>query len=72
MVVGRVARPRGALLYAINVTAHRELRAGEPYVGEIVPVYPATQDLPTRTIRTTIAKNLDHLIAERVDALPRA
>jgi len=31
------------LLPEINVTAHRELRGDEPYVGEIVPVYGASQ-----------------------------
>jgi len=56
-VSGRVTR--AGLLPEINVTAHRELRGDEPYVGEIVPVYGASKDLPTRTIRTTIAKNLD-------------
>ncbi len=69
-VSGRVTRV--GLLPEINVTAHRELRGDEPYVGEIVPVYGATKDLPSRTIRTTIAKNLDRLIATRVDALPPA
>ena len=67
---GRVTR--AGLLPEINVTAHRELRGDEPYVGEIVPVYGASKDLPTRTIRTTIAKNLDRLIGARVDALPPA
>jgi len=69
-VSGRVTR--AGLLPEINVAAHRELRGEEPYVGEIVPVYGATKDLPTRTIRTTIAKNLDRLVSARVDALPPA
>jgi ATP-dependent DNA helicase RecG len=69
-VSGRVTR--AGLLPEINVTAHRELRGDEPYVGEIVPVYGASKDLPTRTIRTTIAKNLDRLVSARVDALPPA
>jgi ATP-dependent DNA helicase RecG len=69
-VSGRVTR--AGLLPEINVAAHRELRGDEPYVGEIVPVYGATKDLPTRTIRTTIAKNLDRLVSARVDALPPA
>jgi ATP-dependent DNA helicase RecG len=68
--VGRVTR-RGLLL-GLNVTAHRKLREGDEYAGEIVPIYAATKDLPTRVIRTTIAKNLERLIAERVDALPPA
>jgi ATP-dependent DNA helicase RecG len=69
-VSGRVTR--AGLLPEINVTAHRELRGDEPYVGEIVPVYGASKDLPTRTIRTTIAKNLERLVSARVDALPPA
>jgi ATP-dependent DNA helicase RecG len=67
-VSGRVTR--AGLLPEINVTNHKELRDDEPYVGEIVPVYGATKDLASRTIRTTIAKNLDRLLSERVDALP--
>ncbi len=69
-VSGRVART--GLLREINVSAHRELRADEPYVGEIVPVYAASKDLPSRTIRATIAKNLDRLVRARIDALPPA
>jgi ATP-dependent DNA helicase RecG len=69
-VSGRVTR--AGLLPEINVTAHRELRGDEPYVGEIVPVYGASKDLPTRTIRTTIAKNLARLVGARTDALPPA
>jgi ATP-dependent DNA helicase RecG len=67
-VSGRVTR--AGLLAEINVTAHKGLRADEPYVGEMVPVYGATKELPSRTIRTTIAKNLDRLLSGRVDALP--
>ena len=67
-VSGRVTRAGGQP--EMNVSAHRELRMDEPYVGEIVPVYGATKELPSRTIRSTIAKNLDRLIGERADALP--
>jgi len=69
-VSGRVTR--AGLLPELNVTAHRELRDDQPFVGEIVPVYGATKDLPSRTIRATIAKNLDRLVKARVDALPPA
>ena len=69
-VSGRVTR--AGLLPEMNVTAHKELRDDEPYVGEIVPVYGATKELPSRTIRTTIAKNLAALVESRVDALPPA
>ncbi len=67
-VSGRVVRT--GLLREINVGAHRELRPGEVFNGEIVPVYAASKDLPSRTIRTTIAKNLARLVDARVDALP--
>jgi ATP-dependent DNA helicase RecG len=65
---GRVAR--GARGLEINVTSHRVLREGEAYAGEIVPVYAATKELTSRQIRTTIGKNLPHLIGRRADALP--
>ncbi|HEY4440491.1 MAG TPA: ATP-dependent DNA helicase RecG [Candidatus Elarobacter sp.] len=67
-VAGRVTR--GGLLPELNVTAHRVLRGAEEYEGEIVPVYAATKDLPSKTIRTVIARNLDRLIAQRHDAIP--
>src|SRR5579875_702282 len=40
---------RGRLFPELNVTAHRLLRDGE-YRGEIVPVYPATAELPSPAI----------------------
>ena len=67
-VAGRVAR--NGLLPEINVATHRVLRPGEQYQGEIVPVYAASKELPSRTIRTVIAKNLARLIAQHPDALP--
>ena len=69
-VAGRVAR--AGLLPEINVSAHRALREDEVYQGEIVPVYAATKELSTRTIRGVIAKNLERLIAQQTDALPPA
>jgi ATP-dependent DNA helicase RecG len=68
-VAGRVARG-GTLLPEINVGAHKLLRENERYEGEIIPIYAASKDLPTRTIRSAIAKNLDRLIAQHTDALP--
>ncbi|BDE06223.1 ATP-dependent DNA helicase RecG [Vulcanimicrobium alpinum] len=67
-VAGRVAR--SGLLPEINVASHKTLRPGERYEGEIVPVYGATKELPSRQIRTLIAKNLERLIAQHPDALP--
>ena len=69
-VTGRVARK--GLLTSLNVMTHKLLREGEPYVGEIVPVYGATKDLPSRQIRTIVSKNLDALIERRRDVLPKA
>jgi ATP-dependent DNA helicase RecG len=69
-VAGRVTR--AGLLPEINVTSHKLLRDDERYEGEIVPIYAATKDLPTRTIRAVISKNLGRLIAGQVDALPPA
>ena len=69
-VAGRVTR--AGLLPEINVTSHKLLRESERYEGEIVPVYAATKELPTRAIRNVIAKNLDRLIAQHTDALPPA
>lgn len=67
-VAGRVTR--AGLLPEINVTTHRVLPPGEVYEGEIVPVYAATKELPSRTIRTVIAKNLERMIAAHGDPLP--
>jgi ATP-dependent DNA helicase RecG len=67
-VAGRVTRT--GLLPEINVGTHKLLRDDEPFEGEIVPVYGATKELPSRTIRTVIAKNIDRLVAQHADALP--
>jgi len=67
-VAGRVTR--AGLLPEINVSTHRVLRDDERWRGEIVPVYAASKELPSRAIRTAIAKNLDRLIGMRPDALP--
>jgi len=67
---GRVARK--GLLTSLNVMTHKLLHEGEPYLGEIVPVYGATKDLPSRQIRTIVKKNLAGLIAGRHDVLPRS
>ncbi|HEX3463139.1 MAG TPA: ATP-dependent DNA helicase RecG, partial [Candidatus Elarobacter sp.] len=68
-VAGRVSG--AGFLREINVTAHRVLRENEVFQGEIIPVYAASKDLPSRIIRSTIAKNLDRLIAQHTDALPQ-
>lgn len=67
-VAGRVTR--AGLLPEINVTNHKTLGETQRFEGEIVPVYPASKELPTRAIRAAIGKNLDRLIAQHGDALP--
>ena len=67
-VAGRVAG--AGFLREINVATHKLLRENERYEGEIIPVYGATKELPSRVIRTAIVKNLDRLIAQHADALP--
>ena len=67
-VAGRVAG--AGFLREINVATHKLLRENERYEGEIIPVYGATKELPSRAIRTVIAKNLDRLVAQHADALP--
>jgi len=47
---------------ALNVTQYSQLRDGETYHGEMVPVYRASKDLPTRKIASVVAKNLPRLI----------
>ncbi len=54
----------------MNVTNHRELLDDDIYVGEIVPVYPATKDLSSRQIRTVIARNMTTLLETAYDGLP--
>ena len=54
----------------INVSTHRVFGESESYAGEIVPVYRATKDLPTRRIRQIIAKNLPRLLTMPLDDLP--
>jgi ATP-dependent DNA helicase RecG len=67
-VAGRVTR--AGLLPEINVGTHKLLREDERFEGEIIPVYGATKELPSRVIRTVIAKNIDRLIGQQTDALP--
>ncbi|MGH7727637.1 MAG: ATP-dependent DNA helicase RecG [Vulcanimicrobiaceae bacterium] len=71
---GRAALHRrgGALRVELNVLAHRILAEGEPYRGAIAPVYPASKELPSRTIATTIARNRERLAATLDEVLPSA
>ena len=71
-VSGRVQTKtrRGAVTIEMNVTHHRVLSGDEEWRGEIVPVYPATKDVPTRILRGIIAKNLSRLLVGTQELLP--
>ena len=71
-VHGRVQakRRRGGVTIEMNVMHHRVLGEDEAFEGEIVPVYPATKDLPARTIRSVIARNLPRLLESVEETLP--
>ena len=73
-VHGRVQakRRRGAVTIEMVVMHHRALPEGADFEGEIVPIYPATKDLPSRTIRSVIAKNLPRLLDPLEERLPDA
>jgi ATP-dependent DNA helicase RecG len=73
-VHGRAAlkRSRGAALVELNVLNHKILAADEPYRGAMVPVYPATKELPSRTIAATIERNLESLASYVHDVLPES
>ncbi len=59
-VRGRVERTFSGPTVA--VTQHALLAEGEPYEGELVPVYRASKDLATRKIATVVRKNLTRLL----------
>ena len=63
-------RRRGAVGLELVVMHHRVLQDDAEWQGEIVPVYPATKDLPSRTIRTIIQRNLPGLLASVQERLP--
>ena len=69
-VRGRGERTLGGV--KLRVSSHRVFAEGEPYVGEIVPIYRATKDLPSRRIRAIVAANLGRLLALELDELPAA
>ncbi len=46
----------------VNVGHYRILAEGERYRGELVPIYRASKDLPTRKIALVVKKNLSRLL----------
>jgi ATP-dependent DNA helicase RecG len=70
-VRGRVERTLAGPV--VNVSQYAQLGPGEPYRGELVPVYRASKDLATRKIASVIKKNLPQLLADLDgDPLPEA
>jgi ATP-dependent DNA helicase RecG len=70
-VRGRLERSLAEPL--INVAHYRILAEDEVYRGEMIPVYRASRDLPSRKIAAVVKKNLAHLIGlAGEDALPEA
>jgi ATP-dependent DNA helicase RecG len=59
-VRGRVERSLTGPI--VNVAQHRVLADGEPYRGELVPVYRASKDLATRKIAAVVKQNLPRLL----------
>jgi ATP-dependent DNA helicase RecG len=71
-VHGRVQakRRRGAVAIEMNVMHHRILSDDAVWEGEVVPIYPATKDVTSRTLRTIVARNLSRLLEDVEDRLP--
>ncbi|MBC5800712.1 MAG: ATP-dependent DNA helicase RecG [Candidatus Eremiobacteraeota bacterium] len=63
-------RSRSAMNAELNVLHHARLEDGQRYRGAMVPVYPASKELPSRTIATLIERNFEALGALIVDAVP--
>ncbi len=64
-VRGRIERTLAGAI--VNVTHYAQLRDGETYRGEMVPVYRASKDLTTRKIAAVVRKNLPKLLEEAGD-----
>jgi ATP-dependent DNA helicase RecG len=70
-VRGRLERSLGEPV--INVAQHRVLGDDEAYHGEMVPVYRASKELPSRKIASVLKKNLARLLRlAGEDVLPAA
>jgi ATP-dependent DNA helicase RecG len=51
----------------VNVAHYRVLQPGEIYRGEMVPIYRASKDLPSRKIASVVRRNFERLLAEAGD-----
>jgi ATP-dependent DNA helicase RecG len=68
-VRGRVERTFSGPV--MNVVQYGTLAEGEPYRGDLIPVYRASKDLASRKIASIVKKNLPQLIASApIDPLP--
>jgi ATP-dependent DNA helicase RecG len=47
---------------SVNVTQHASLAEGQEYHGELVPIYRASKDLPSRKIAAVVKKNFSRLL----------
>ncbi|MFY9781868.1 MAG: ATP-dependent DNA helicase RecG [Candidatus Baltobacteraceae bacterium] len=51
-------RSRGSVTVELNVLHHKILAEGEPYRGQVVPVYRASKELSSRMLAQVIERNL--------------
>ncbi len=63
-------RSRSGTSIELNVLHHAILADDERYRGSMVPVYPATKELPSKAIAATIERNFEALGALVDDAVP--
>ena len=69
LVTGKVERKFGGI--QITVTDFETLDKDDPiHTGRIVPVYPATEGLPTRGLRTIMKNAVDGFVAAEEEFLP--
>ena len=61
-VRGRIERTFSGPI--VNVSHYAHLEEGEPYHGELVPVYRASKELASRKIAAVVKKNFSRLLAE--------
>ncbi len=63
-------RSRGSLGVELNVLHHKILGEDERYEGAVVPIYRASKDVSSRTIATTIERNIEALAVFVRDVIP--
>jgi len=63
---------RGVRTTEMNVLHHRILAEDETYVGEVVPIYTASKELPARVVASALSRNLDALLPLVASGVPDA